>query len=116
MFRWSITGVLVICALYGCGGERELTCEATERYSAAGSIPPVRIPDDLSPPDESESLRLPPPPSLESRMTGARRGCLESPPDYFEGRLADPPPGAVPGGSEVPAEEPPLDPAREITN
>jgi len=112
MFRWSITGVLVICALYGCGGESQLNCEATERYSAAGSIPPVRVPDDLSPPDESDSLRVPPPPQSRPALS---QGCLESPPDYFEGRLANPEAGPVPGGAAAPA-EPPADPERDISN
>ena len=57
-------------------------CEPDARYSAARSAPPVQIPDDLSPPDESDALRLPP----DSGDAGAQPtagDCLEAPPSFF---------------------------------
>lgn len=74
---------LALTSLSGCSRDDELRCEDVSRYSTADSIPPVRVPDGLSPPDESESLRLPPPPvEMEERSTP----CLESPPRFFEDR------------------------------
>jgi uncharacterized lipoprotein len=68
--------------VYGCSKERTVSCEPTERYSSASSIPPVRVPDDLSPPDESGSLRVPP--ASQGAGSRAAQPCLESPPDFFE--------------------------------
>ncbi|HLF10713.1 MAG TPA: hypothetical protein VJA26_05825 [Gammaproteobacteria bacterium] len=116
MLRWLVAGVVVASSLCGCSGEPQLNCEASERYSGAGSIPPVRIPDDLSPPDESNSLRLPPSPIDQTGPSAVSRGCLETPPDYFDDRrLGDPEAGLPPGSNDEPA-EPAADPAREISN
>jgi hypothetical protein len=110
MLRRLLAGVMCTSWLCGCGGDNSLNCESSERYSGASSVTPVRVPDDLSPPDETDSLRLPPPPldatPRESASTTATpRGCLESPPDYFEeGR-----PGAQPAGRNE-------DPERALSN
>ena len=42
---------------------------------------PVQIPDDLSPPNESDALRLPPDLGGSSAVTAGE--CLESPPPFF---------------------------------
>ena len=78
---------LALASLSGCSRDRSLGCEDVSRYATADSIPPVRVPDGLSPPDESESLRLPPPPvEMQERTTP----CLESPPRFFEDRDVGP--------------------------
>ena len=56
-------------------------CEPDARYSTARSARPVQIPDDLSPPDESDALRLPPDSSAGGTVTAG--DCLESPPSFF---------------------------------
>ena len=79
----TLAGVLAVAALTtACGAAR---CEKPERYAGSGELPPVRVPDDLTPPDESRSLRIPPAPPDEPRKVTRRGPCLESPPDYFEG-------------------------------
>jgi len=121
--RLGVATVLLILGLSGCGRDHTLACEATERYAGASSAPPVRIPDDLSPPDESESLRLPP----DAGPTAApSRPCLESPPGFYaEGapggtRLGNAPqraaPAPVAAPPAVPAPAPAENPDREIGN
>jgi hypothetical protein len=41
----------------------------------------VQIPDDLSPPDESDALRLPPAAGASSPTVAGE--CLEAPPSFF---------------------------------
>jgi hypothetical protein len=112
-----LAAVLAACALAACSRETTLSCDASERYAGAGSTPPVRIPDDLSPPDESDALQLPP----EATETSARAACLESPPAFYDGGAAGRGPGTAraPGGAAAPA--PPASPEppagdREITD
>jgi hypothetical protein len=72
---------VLLCGLCGCGRDRTLAaCEATERYATATSAPPVQIPDDLSPPDETDSLRLP---AVEGGASAVPRPCLETPPGFY---------------------------------
>lgn len=79
-----IAAVAVACSLAACSRDDKVLCEDGTRYSSADSIPPVRIPDDLSPPDEAGSLRLPPPVRAASPPPAGR--CLEQPPPFFEDR------------------------------
>jgi hypothetical protein len=58
-------------------------CVADVRYSTARSAPPVQIPDDLSPPNESDALRLPPDAGTTAGTRSADGSCLESPPSFF---------------------------------
>jgi uncharacterized lipoprotein len=71
--------VVPLLTLVGCSGDQELRCESTERYQGARTVQPVRVPDDLSVPDESDALRIPPPPDGAS---AARETCLEYPPEF----------------------------------
>ena len=50
--------VVPMLALAACSGDRELRCESTDRYQSARSVQPVRVPDDLSVPDESGALLI----------------------------------------------------------
>jgi hypothetical protein len=80
------SAVLLAAALVaGCSGERGLSCESGERYQGSRSVGPLRVPDDLSVPDESEALRVPPESSSAGASPSERADCLESPPDFFEG-------------------------------
>jgi uncharacterized lipoprotein len=67
--------------LAGCSGDKGLRCADTSLYSSSISMPPIRVPDDLSVPDESESLLIPDP---VPRDAVAPTECLETPPAYFE--------------------------------
>ncbi len=84
--RRLLIGLLVSWALGGCSGSIGLRCEDPARYTDSGEIPPVRIPDDLSPPDESQSLRIPAPVEGDVEQLVSRGPCLESPPDFYEAR------------------------------
>ncbi len=77
--------VAVAASVAGCGRSFGLRCEDPERYMGTGEVPPIQIPDDLDPPDETASLRIPPAPSEgEVEQLESRGPCLESPPDFFE--------------------------------
>ena len=82
--KYLLIGFFLTWWLSGCASRFALRCEDPVRYSDNGNIPPVRIPDDLSPPDESQSLRIPPPAEGDAEQVQSRGECLESPPDFFE--------------------------------
>jgi hypothetical protein len=78
----AVDGVIVALAmLAGCSREATLACTPDMRYVAARSAPPVQIPDDLTPPNESDALRLPP--EVGAAAPGAAGGCLDAPPAFF---------------------------------
>lgn len=70
-----------LAAAAGCSRMETGPCEPDARYSTARSAPPVQIPDDLSPPDESDALRLPPDAADGDSVTAG--DCLEAPPSFF---------------------------------
>jgi hypothetical protein len=80
--RYSSIWFLIIglAAVGGCSRQQTTACESDARYSTARSAPPVQIPDDLSPPNESDALRLPP--DVATAQTAAGE-CLEAPPSFF---------------------------------
>ena len=85
MLRFGfVNALLAALLLSACSGERGLSCENPERYSSATTSPPVRVPDDLSPPDESESLVIPPINQTELSRAADPARCLETPPGFFE--------------------------------
>jgi hypothetical protein len=65
----------------GCSRMETDPCAPDVRYATARSAPPVQVPDDLTPPDESEALRLPPDSFLGPPTTAGE--CLEKPPWFF---------------------------------
>ncbi len=107
MLQRLLIGAIVAAALAGCSGDNELRCETPDRYAGARSVPPVRVPDGLTVPDETNSLRLPPQPT---GADSAAARCLEAPPDFFENRNV--------GGAPEPAPAPDVteDPERRIDN
>jgi hypothetical protein len=76
--------------LVGCHRSNTSGCEDTKRYADAVSASPVQIPDDLTPPSETDALRLPP---VVANSRAPTRPCLEDPPAFSEqiqlGRSAD---------------------------
>lgn len=89
MLRLAFPGAAVLCAclLTGCFGGAGLGCGDTSRYANSRSAAPLRVPDDLSLPDESDSLSVPPPPRGEAAKAQDAsadddRHCLEMPPDF----------------------------------
>lgn len=72
--------------LAACSGEDGLRCADEGEYRSSASAPPVRVPADLSVPEESDALQIPSgDPASESESESEADGCLERPPDYFEG-------------------------------
>jgi hypothetical protein len=91
--------IVGLAAVASCSRQETVACEADLRYSTARSAPPVQIPDDLSPPDEGDALRLPPLSVVGSPTVAGE--CLETPPGFFgdsrpfgrtEGEERQPPP------------------------
>jgi hypothetical protein len=115
----ALVALCIACGLCGCGRDHTLACEGTERYSTASSAPPVQIPDDLSPPDETNSLRLPPTGAATAAVT---RPCLETPPGFYADgapggtRLGNPPARPAPPAPAPAVADPPADPDRQIGN
>lgn len=108
----ALCWLLGLGVLAGCSREQTIDCEPTERYSTARSVSPVQIPDDLSPPDESDALRLPP---IAGTAAGdASRGCLEEPPPFARGVRPGTAPAETPAGNGAQAEQ--QNPERQIDN
>jgi hypothetical protein len=73
---WFVVGVVAIA---GCSRQETVSCVPDPRYGTARSAQPVQIPDDLSPPNESDALRLPPPVAIPV----SAGECLQTPPSFF---------------------------------
>ena len=73
--------IVGLAAVAGCSRQQTGPCEPEPRYSTARSVAPVRIPDDLSPPDESDAIRLPADPRPAGSITAGE--CVEKPPSFF---------------------------------
>lgn len=72
--------ILLALAAAGCSGGQSLRCNPDSMYLEAGTAGALRIPDDLSAPDETESLRIPGPlPPIDGSGQDPDR-CLEASP------------------------------------
>jgi len=100
--RVALVAALLATLLSACGGRQGLHCEDKARYASATSAQPVRIPDDLTPPNESDALRLPP---AVGEQKPPSEPCLESPPNFF----SDGGPRRLRRDAEQPAEEAPAE-------
>lgn len=76
---WCV--IVGLAAVAGCSRDQTLPCEPEARYSTARSVAPVQIPDDLSPPDESNAIRLPTDLTPVGSITAGE--CTEKPPSFF---------------------------------
>jgi uncharacterized lipoprotein len=76
----SISAALALLA--GCSHDNELKCDDATRYATSVSIPPIRVPDDLTVPDETDSLLVPDPNVSAEPLPPTQ--CLETPPSYYE--------------------------------
>jgi uncharacterized lipoprotein len=76
-------------AISACSGEGSLRCEDSSFYATSSTVPPVRVPDGLSVPDESQALQIPPGDPLPVTGEDAPPSCLEQPPDFFEEEAED---------------------------
>ena len=70
-----------LLALAACSsGSKAPECKMNEEYRASGSIPALKVPEDLDKPSERERLQIP---SAAEDAPPAADECLERPPDYF---------------------------------
>lgn len=80
-FLRTSCAIVGLAAIAGCSRQQTGPCDPDARYSTARSSQPVQIPDDLSPPNESDALRLPPDLTGAASITAGE--CLEAPPSFF---------------------------------
>ena len=71
-----------ILMLTACSGGAELACGYSSSYPDATSVATIRVPDDLSIPDESESLEIPGVSAAAAGSAEAATVCLEQSPAY----------------------------------
>jgi hypothetical protein len=124
-FAAASAALVIASELCACSHGGAIACDSTARYAAATTDGPVRIPDDLNPPDETDSLRLPP---ETGRTAALSKPCLETPPGFYADgapanprggsgqrrtgaaapppRQAAPPPAAAPPAAAPPAAAP----------
>jgi len=76
---WCV--IVGLAAVTGCSRQQTGPCDPEARYSTARSVAPVQIPDDLSPPDESDAIRLPTDLTPVASITAGE--CVEKPPSFF---------------------------------
>lgn len=78
------TSTSLVLLLSGCSGERTLKCAEVGRYVVSQSTAPVRVPEGLNVPSETEALRIPSGEPLQIPDLDTTTECLESPPDFFD--------------------------------
>ena len=76
-----ITILLGGLALGACSHDKVVRCGSDVTYLEARSANPVRVPDDLTLPDETESLRVPEPGPVAD-PAGESEVCLENSPAF----------------------------------
>jgi hypothetical protein len=90
-FAAASAALVIFSGLCACSHSKGVVCEPTSRYAAAATDGPVRIPDDLNPPDETDSLRLPPDSGRAAQLS---KPCLETPPGFYADGAPNNPRGA----------------------
>jgi len=80
-FCGLLTAIVALAAVTGCSRGESVACVTDPRYSGARSSQPVQIPDDLSPPSESDAIRLPPDTGAVASLAAGE--CIEEPPPFF---------------------------------
>jgi len=77
-----IASLVTALALGACSGSDEIRCGNDTQYQAATSTGTLRIPDDLSVPDESDSLSIPGASPAATESAAAALACLEESPAF----------------------------------
>ena len=112
--------IAALAAIAGCSRQETVACEPDARYTTARSAPPVQIPDDLSPPNEDDALRLPPDGGAVAQAAGGSASSRRPRSSATRGRFnaAPTPEEPEPAPAEQPAqsEPPPADGDRIIDN
>jgi len=72
--------IVALTVIAGCSREASVACVSDPRYPTARSAQPVQIPDDLSPPNENDAIRLPPDTGAVASFEAGE--CIEEPPPF----------------------------------
>ncbi len=77
----------VALALAGCHPfkalrSRELSCHKKQPYTAATSVPPLKIPAGLDTPDTTNALHIPPLNEPAPPLRKGKQPCLDEPPSF----------------------------------
>jgi uncharacterized lipoprotein len=76
--------LLTAAAIAGCSRGSTLLCSGDTGYLAAQSAGQLRIPDNLSVPDETESLRIPAGVIPRTAVDPNPESCLEESPAFLD--------------------------------
>ncbi len=80
-----ILAVGALLALAGCHFAREDACSKKVHYLAAGSVPPLKVPEGLPPANTKNALKIPDA-SAEARPRKATDACLDQSPSFYPDR------------------------------
>lgn len=80
----ALGALAVAAALSGCSSREGFACINQAQYANAGSIPPLQVPEGLTPPDQTNALRIPPGPEFVPRDRDSEEPCIESPPRFTD--------------------------------
>ena len=89
MSRYLLFVVAAGLLVGACGRDKELRCTISTGYLDAVSADQLRVPGDLSIPDETDALRVPGP-SLPGGDAGSSDECLEFSPALQSSPSAEP--------------------------
>jgi uncharacterized lipoprotein len=81
--------------LGGCHSLHALTqsCnQDTDGYMQAGSVPPIKVPVGIDPPDTKSALQIPVLNEPAAPQRGPKDPCLDAPPKFTEPKGPRPPP------------------------
>ncbi len=98
MLKGLRNGVMVVVvglALCGCRSLHRFTesCNAdTDRYMQATTVPPIKVPPGIDPPDTKSALQIPVLNEPAEPPRGPRDPCLDAPPKFTEPKGPRPPP------------------------
>ena len=74
----TLTGLLIVTGLAGCGGAADLTCDEPSRYQKAQQRERLKSPEDLDDLDAVREMPLPQANPAPERPAGSP--CLDLPP------------------------------------
>jgi uncharacterized lipoprotein len=76
--------IISVATLAGCSRQDALRCGGGTRYLAAESAGQLQIPDNLSVPDETASLRIPAEVTPRAAVDEDTERCLEESPAFSD--------------------------------
>ena len=106
----TVSALLAALTLTSCSwfrhGNAAKGCREPQFNTNTTSLPSLRVPEGLDPPDTHNGVKIPQLTSTE-RVRGKDEPCLSLPPDYGNPvatpGMLQPPPGPLPPGSQSPA-------------